>query len=71
MYFSFLRAHSILNVNVGKGHIFDVIYFSHSLSSLSLFSIKSLLLSTKLVEKVDTLGAFTFPPWILYVGCIF
>ena len=33
-----------------------------------LFSIRSLLLSTKLVEKVDTLGAFTFPPWILYVA---
>ena len=39
-------------------------------SFFSPFSIKSLLLSTKLVEKVDTLGAFTFPPWILYVASL-
>lgn len=55
-------AHSILNVNVGKGHIFDVyLLFSFFVKSFSFFH-QGLLLSTKLVEKVDTLRAFSFPP---------
>lgn len=55
---------------MGKEHIFDVIYFfSFFVKSFS-FSIKSLLLSTKLVEKVDTLGAFTFPGSYMLVASL-